>query len=117
MENLLTLTVEAHNASENHHRRYEVSIGRDLFDYWTVTIRYGRVGQGGQARRYGSREIDALRAIIRQSLRRRLSAPRRIGCTYQLTSLTLVAGFDSAAWLPGDVIERLKRPPAPAATN
>ena len=117
MDDLLTLTVEAHNGPQNHHRRYEISIGRDLFDDWTVTIRYGRVGQGGQERRYGSRDMEPLRAVIRQSLRRRLSAPRRIGCPYTLTSFTQVVGFDRDAWLPVDVIEKLTRSPAPAATN
>jgi hypothetical protein len=34
--------LEAHHAEGNHHRRYEATIGRDLFGDWTVTIRYGR---------------------------------------------------------------------------
>ena len=48
MDNLLTLALEAHNAEKNHHRRYQVTLGRDLLDHWTVAIRYGRTGQAGR---------------------------------------------------------------------
>lgn len=106
MDNLLTVAFEAHHADRNHHRRYEVSVGRDLLEDWTVTIRYGRVGQGGQERRYGSPEPDALRAIIRDRLRRRLSAPKRIGCCYRLAAFNEAPGFDAAAWLPEDLLAR-----------
>lgn len=105
MDNLLTVAFEAHSGEANHHRRYEVRVGRDLFDDWTVVISYGRVGQGGQQRRYGSPDRDALRAIVRDRLRRRLSAPRRIGCAYRLTTLSQVSGFAAADWLPGDVMQ------------
>jgi hypothetical protein len=107
MDSLLTLTFEAHHAERNHHRHYEVRIGRDLLDDWTVTIRYGRVGEGGQERRYGSPEPTVLRAILRDRLRRRLSAPKRIGCAYRLTHYTQAETFSSADWLPLDIIERL----------
>ncbi len=32
MDNLLTLAFEAHHPERNHHRRYEVSVGRDLLE-------------------------------------------------------------------------------------
>lgn len=106
MDNLLTLAFEAHNATDNHHRRYEVRVGRDLLDAWTVTIHYGRVGQWGQERRYGSREPDELRATIRDRLRRHLSAPKRIGCFYRLTFVNEAPGFDASEWLPAEVMDR-----------
>jgi hypothetical protein len=34
--------LESHHAERNHHRRYEATIGLDLFGDWTVTIRYER---------------------------------------------------------------------------
>jgi WGR domain len=106
MDSLLTLTFEAHHVARNHHRHYEVRIGRDLLEDWTVTIRYGRIGQHGQERRYGSPEPDVLRAILRDRLCRRLSAPKRIGCPYHLAAFSKAPGFDAAAWLPGDILER-----------
>jgi predicted DNA-binding WGR domain protein len=106
MDNLLTVAFEAHNAEKNHHRRYQITIGRDLLDDWTVSIRYGRTGQGGQQKRFASPKAEDMRQVISERLRRRLSATRRIGCAYRLTSLDMAEGFDSAAWLPGEVMAR-----------
>jgi len=108
MDSLLTLAFEAHHAQRNHHRHYEVRIGRDLLDDWTVTIRYGRVGQGGQERRYGSPEPEALRAIIRDRLLRRLSAPKRIGCSYRLSVFSKAKDFDASPLLPDDLLARFR---------
>ena len=61
MDNLLTVAFEAHHAEKNHHRRYEVTVGRDLLDDWTVAVRYGRIGQGwpGEALRLPEAGRDA----------------------------------------------------------
>jgi WGR domain len=88
----------------NHHRRYQITLGRDLLEEWTVSISYGRSGQGGQEKRFSSPEAKQARAIIRDRLRRRLSAPKRIGCPYRLTALSSAPGVDASAWLPGEVI-------------
>ncbi|OWK40986.1 WGR domain-containing protein [Fimbriiglobus ruber] len=114
MDNLLTVAFEAHHAGKNHHRRYEVTVGRDLFDDWTVTIRYGRVGRGGQEKRYASPKPDEMRAVIRDRLGRRLSAPKRIGCPYRLAGFSTVPGFDAADWLPGEVMARFFAVACPA---
>ena len=102
MENLLTLVLDAHNPERNHHRRYEVSVGRDLLDAWTVAIRYGRTGLAGQQRRYASPDPALLRDVIRACLLRRLSAPRRLGCGYRLVGCEAAAGLDPDDWLPPD---------------
>ena len=102
--------LEAHNSEQNHHRHYAVTLGRDLLDHWTVAIRYGRTGQAGQEWRYAAAEPEAIRANIRDRLRRRLSAPKRIGCAYHLAAYSAAPGFDAAAWLPGDVMARFFHP-------
>lgn len=104
---LLTISLEAHNPERNHHRRYEVTVGRDLLGDWMVTIRYGRTGQGGQECRYGSSDPAAMQAVVREHLRRRLSAPLRIGCSYRLTALHVAGGFDSHRWLTPRLMEQL----------
>ncbi len=106
MDNLLTVAFEAHNATLNHHRRYEVTLGQDLLDDWTVAIRYGRVGQGGRLLRFASAKPDEIRGIIRDRLLRRLSAPRRIGCPYRLAVFSTAPGFDASPWLPGKVMAK-----------
>ena len=105
MENLLTVALEAHHAEKNHHRRYQVTVGRDLLDDWTVAIRYGRTGQAGREIRHAA-EAKEMQAVIRDRLRRRLSAPRRIGCPYRLAAFSAAQGFDASAWLPGEVMAR-----------
>ena len=106
MDNLFTVAFEAHNAEKNHHRRYQVTVGHDLLNDWTVAIRYGRTGQAGRELRYADQEAKRIQAIIRERLRRRLSAPKRIGCSYRLAAFSAAPGFDTSAWLPGEVMTR-----------
>jgi hypothetical protein len=54
--------------------------------------------------RFACAKPDDMRAVIRDRLRRWLSAPRRIGCAYRLTALSSAPGFDASAWLPGEVM-------------
>ena len=81
-------------------------VGHDLLDEWTVAIRSGRTGQSGREMRFASPQPDEMRAVIRDRLRRRLSAPKRIGCPYRLAAFSTAPGFDTQAWLPGDVMAR-----------
>ena len=104
MDNLLTIALEAHHEELNHHRRYRITVGRDLLNDWTVNISYGRTGQRGQEKHFGSADASAMHKIVREHLRRRLSAPKRIGCAYRVTSFSTATGFDGAAWLPSDVM-------------
>ena len=106
MDNLLNIAFEAHHNENNHHRRYEVTVGRDLLDDWTVAIRYGRTGQRGRELRYASPQPRDMQEVIRDRLRRRLSAPKRIGCPYRLATFSTAPGFDASTWLPGDVMAR-----------
>ena len=32
MDNLLNIVLEAHNVERNHHRQYEITLGKDLLD-------------------------------------------------------------------------------------
>lgn len=104
MDDLLVATFEAHNPERNHHRWYRVRVGQDLFGDWTVYFGYGRVGQAGQAMRYGGTSADLLRSVVRECLSRRLSAPQRLGCGYQLKELVAVDGFDVESWLPPKIM-------------
>jgi hypothetical protein len=107
MDNLLNIAFEAHHAELNHHRRYEITVGRDLFDEWVVTIHYGRSGCAGRELAFGGGQPEELRRVIRNSVLRRLSAPRRIGCDYKLTELSAATLFDIDFWLPSDVLVQL----------
>ncbi len=45
-------------------------------------------------------------AVIRARLRRRLSAPEAHWLPYRLTALNSAPGFNTSAWLPGEVMAR-----------
>jgi predicted DNA-binding WGR domain protein len=120
MENLLAIVLEAHHAERNHHRRYEIRVGRDLLEDWTVCIRYGRVGQRGQEQRFGGQYVDELRSVVEDRLRRRLSAPRRLRCSYRVTEYSAATGFDAGAWFSPDLWMKfwaVDLPPHGAGTN
>jgi hypothetical protein len=104
MDNLLSLVLEAHYPHKNHHRRYEVVVGRDLLNAWTVAICFGRTGRRGTEQRFASSLAGEMQAVIRDRLRRRMSAPRRIGCAYRLSALNTAPGFEAADWLPADLM-------------
>ena len=106
MDNLLTVAIEAHSTEKNHHRWYQLTLGRDLLEDWTVSIRYGRMGQAGRELQYAATSADDMRTFIRRRLQRRLSAPKRIGCAYRLAAFNASPGFDTAFWLPGELMAR-----------
>ena len=104
MDNLLAVTFEAHNMELNHHRRYEIRVGRDLFGDWTVAFRYGRSGTFGRETFHANSDTAPLCRMISNTLRRRLSAPKRIGCRYEITELTSADEAIATAWLPSDTL-------------
>jgi hypothetical protein len=106
MDNLLTIAFEAHHSERNHHRRHQVTVGCDLLDDWTVAICYGRADQEGRELHCASPKPDDMKAVIRDRLRRRPSAPKRIGFAYRLSAFTAAPGFDTSAWLPGEIMAR-----------
>jgi hypothetical protein len=61
MDNLLTVAFEAHNPEKNHHSRYQITVGRDLLDDWTIAIRYGRAGQ---QKPFACPKADEMRHVI-----------------------------------------------------
>ncbi len=102
MDNLLYLCLEAHNPEVNHHRRYEVRLGRDLFGLWVVTIGYGRSGSGGRQLVYSDEYPEVVRDVIGYYLGRRATAHRRIGCHYLVTELSYADGVRPEDWLPAE---------------
>lgn len=107
MHNLMTIALEAHSDERNHHRRYEVEVGRDLLGDWTVTVRYGRAGRDLRTLRFADADEGKMRRVVQLRLRRRLSAPRRIGCAYRPREISAAPGVSLEDWLPASLIGRL----------
>ena len=68
--------------------------GTDLFGNWLVEISYGRIGAVGRSRSYVVRDEAQARRLVRRILKRRTTAPRRIGVAYRIIEL-----IDPAGWV------------------
>jgi hypothetical protein len=104
------VTVTVGGRSRRNPRSFGVDVDRDPLDDWTVTIKYGRAGKGGRELRYAASEADAIRAIVRDRLRRRLSAPKRIGCSERSAAFSAAPGLDASSWLHGVVMAKFFKP-------
>ena len=100
----VTLELEAHNPTDNHHRAYVLDVGQDLLLQWVVTLRFGRTARTGRVLTYPVADREAARRLVRARLRRRLTARRRIGCAYRLTRAVAAPGEDLAAWVPAALL-------------
>jgi len=78
------LRLEAIAPAHRCFRAYEIASGRDLFGAWLVEMRFGRIGTAGRTRARSFGSLDQAAAQVRVCLRRRATAPRRIGAAYQL---------------------------------
>lgn len=64
-------------------RHWQIEPILDLFGRWTIRVTFGRIGRNGRSvhKTFGS-EAEARRYYC-AALRRRATAPRRIGVNYQ----------------------------------
>ena len=104
VDNLLRVKLRAVNPDLKHDREYNIGLGQDLFQQWYVMITFGRYGSWGTSRTKVFNTREEAYDFINFKLRRRLTSPKRIGCSYQLVS------FDGAEeileTLNNKVIER-----------
>ena len=77
-------TLEARNPARGCLRHYRVEAGTDLFGNWLVEIGYGRIGAVGRSRSYVVRDEAQARRLVQRILKRRTTAPRRIGVAYRI---------------------------------
>jgi predicted DNA-binding WGR domain protein len=64
-------------------RAYRITLTRDLFGAFMVETRYGRIGSYGHTLTHSFDDETAARGFMDTCLRRRQSAPKRIGVTYE----------------------------------
>lgn len=82
MIDVLRIRLEARCSERGLQRCYEIEVGRDLLGAWCVTVRHGRIGSPLRHIHFSNTDETAARRLLAERLRRRLSAPRRIGCSY-----------------------------------
>lgn len=81
------IQLEAVCRERNVARRYTVALSRDLFRASIVEFAWSRIGTKGQGRAVSFASEDEAARFARQLLRRRASAPKRIGVPYRELSL------------------------------
>ena len=81
------ITLEARNPARHCSRHYRVEAGTDLFGVWVVEITYGRIGTAGRSRSYVLRDEEEARHLAQSILKRRATAPRRIGVAYRIREM------------------------------
>ena len=86
--------LQAEDLTLNRRRAYQLEVGRDLFGHWRVEVTFGRIGARGRTLSYHLKGEDEARRLARACLRRRASAPRRLGVPYRE-----LARYDPDGWL------------------
>jgi len=66
---------------------YRIAAGTDLLGDWLVEVTYGRIGTHDRTLRQAVQDEAAARKLVGQHLRRRATAPRRIGVGYRLCEI------------------------------
>jgi hypothetical protein len=82
-----SLTLEARNPARNLWRAYHISAGTDLFGDWLIDLTYGRIGARGRTLRQTAPDQAEARRLVRDCLRRRRTAPKRLGIPYRITQI------------------------------
>ena len=99
----LCIRLEARSPAHRCFRAYEVAAGVDLFGAWLVEMTYGRIGTSGRTTTRSFPIAEAAQAQVTACLRKRASAPRRIGVAYRVRS-----AVRSEEWCEHDLDERLR---------
>jgi hypothetical protein len=84
-----------------------IDVGTDLFGAWLVDMSYGRIGTIGRSKIRSFATIEDAQDQVRACLRKRATAPRRIGGAYHVRRVDRnegwrVPGFDDRlrGWFP-----------------
>lgn len=86
-----SIQLEARDPERNIWRAYSITGGQDLFGDWIVVMNYGRIGARGTTKTVLLPDEEAVRRYVRQCLKKRESAPKRIGVGYKVK-------YTSDAW-------------------
>ncbi len=76
--------LEARDPARNIWRAYSITGGQDLFGDWVVVLSYGRIGAKGRTKTVLLPDEAETRRYVRQCLKKRENAPKRIGVGYTM---------------------------------
>ena len=95
MMDAFSALLEARDPELGRFRAYRLEAGTDLLGDWLVDITFGRIGTGGRRIRYAVKDEVEARKLVRETLRRRATARKRIGVPYRFRQL-----IDPHQWFP-----------------
>lgn len=78
----MRIELRALDPARNIRRAWSIAASPDLFGAWVVQTSFGRIGSAGRVMVASHASEAAARASVARALRRRASAPRRIGVAY-----------------------------------
>ena len=96
----LCIRLEARSAAHRCFRAYEIELGTDLFGAWMVEMSYGRIGALGRTKVRSFSTTEEAQAQVRACLRKRATAPRRIGVAYRVRRMD-----GCTTWLPPELVD------------
>ena len=82
----MRIELQACDPAANRRRAWRLEAGRDLLGAWTTEVQFGRIGCVGRSIRRTFAAETEVRAFVQARLRRRATAPRRIGVAYRCVS-------------------------------
>ncbi len=88
MDQNFHIKLEARNPEKGYFRSYAIDAGQDLFGQWCIEVSFGRIGRRGRSVSYAAADDETAAGIIRHCLKRRASAPKRIGVPYKVRELS-----------------------------
>ena len=89
---------EARSAVHRCYRAYAIDVGSDLFGAWLVEMSYGRIGTTGRSKIRSFATIEDAEDQVRACLRKRATAPRRIGVAYHVRRVDRNEGWREPAF-------------------
>jgi predicted DNA-binding WGR domain protein len=101
MPTSLCIRLEARSVAHRCFRAYEIELGADLFGAWMVEMSYGRIGALGRTKVRSFSTTEDAQAQVRACLRKRATAPRRIGAAYRVRRMD-----GCTTWLPPELADR-----------
>ena len=92
-----TVLLEASAPELNIWRSYHIASGQDIFGAWVVELTYGRIGAKGRKKTILVPDEAAAQQYVRQCLKKRETAPKRIGIGYKVRHVSGSWNDDSEA--------------------
>src|SRR5580704_10152356 len=84
----LSSKLAARSAVHRCFRAYQIDVGADLFGVWLVEMSYARIGRTGRSKIRSLTTIEGAQAQVYACLRKRATAPRRVGVAYRVCGRT-----------------------------